>query len=473
MPRASPPAGIMRPMAEPDLSVRLLHTINVVVPLVFFMASIYLAAARPLRPSHRAAGQPGALVLLRGHRTADAPRAGLAAGRHPRAAGPPGRAGSLRRALAGLPDPPRPAWWGRRSGSPSARRSRVSIRASRAPDSARLRPCWRSPPSTCSGPSSSRGCTPLARRRDVAPALLLAGLLLVFAGLTTLWVRVEQRSRALEPFARVGRGAIGLLAVVIGLPVVVLMPLFWLESHLPLEAVPALHLGPMMALLLVCPCPGRGRERGGRRRRRRARRRAALARRAEAVSEGRGVVTAGDVSLFAAPRARVPRAAARDREPPAPGCGTSPGRWRRPAIGSVVIVGDDGAPVGIVTDRDLRGKVVAAGRDPAATAGGGRHVGAAGHGGARRLRLRGAPRDDPPRHPSPGGRGRRTAPRRRVEQRLPAAPGDASGDDGPRDRDGGVRRRARAARRAGHRAGAPAGRRGRDDRTTSGGSSPS
>jgi hypothetical protein len=29
-------------VAEPDLHVRILHTINVVVPLVFFMASIYL-----------------------------------------------------------------------------------------------------------------------------------------------------------------------------------------------------------------------------------------------------------------------------------------------------------------------------------------------------------------------------------------------------------------------------------------------
>ncbi len=85
----------------------------------------------------------------------------------------------------------------------------------------------------------------------VAPALFLAGVLLVFAGLTAIWVRVEQWSRALEPFTRVGRGAIALLAVVIGLPVVVLMPLFYLESYLPLEAVPALHLGPIMALLLV------------------------------------------------------------------------------------------------------------------------------------------------------------------------------------------------------------------------------
>jgi hypothetical protein len=39
--------------------------------------------------------------------------------------------------------------------------------------------------------------------------------------------------------------------IVIGLPVAVLMPLFWLESQLPLEAVPALHLGPVMALLLL------------------------------------------------------------------------------------------------------------------------------------------------------------------------------------------------------------------------------
>ena len=33
-------------------------------------------------------------------------------------------------------------------------------------------------------------------------------------------------------------------------------------------------------------------------------------------------------------------------------------------VGSVVIVGDDDVPLGIVTDRDLRSKVVAQGRDP-------------------------------------------------------------------------------------------------------------
>ena len=86
---------------------------------------------------------------------------------------------------------------------------------------------------------------------EVSSTAFLGGLLLVFAGTTTIWIRVERRSFALDPFRRVGRGAIGLLMVVIGLPAVVLMPLFWLESQLPLEAVPALHLAPVMALLLV------------------------------------------------------------------------------------------------------------------------------------------------------------------------------------------------------------------------------
>jgi CBS domain-containing protein len=39
----------------------------------------------------------------------------------------------------------------------------------------------------------------------------------------------------------------------------------------------------------------------------------------------------------------------------------------RERVGSVVVVDADGRPVGIVTDRDLRGKIVAGGRDPART----------------------------------------------------------------------------------------------------------
>jgi hypothetical protein len=77
------------------------------------------------------------------------------------------------------------------------------------------------------------------------------GLLVAFAGVTAIWIRVESQVRGLDPFRRVGRGAIGLLMVLIGLPALVLMPLFWLESQLPRDAVPALHIGSAMALLLV------------------------------------------------------------------------------------------------------------------------------------------------------------------------------------------------------------------------------
>jgi len=42
--------------------------------------------------------------------------------------------------------------------------------------------------------------------------------------------------------------------------------------------------------------------------------------------------------------------------------------FTREGIGSVVVTGADGAPVGIVTDRDLRHRIVADGRDPRATA---------------------------------------------------------------------------------------------------------
>jgi hypothetical protein len=90
-----------------------------------------------------------------------------------------------------------------------------------------------------------------AGRAALAPAVAMIGLLVVFAGMTALWVQVERGSRALDPFSRIGRGVLALLAVLIGLPIVVLMPLFWVESQIPLEAVPALNLGPVMALLLA------------------------------------------------------------------------------------------------------------------------------------------------------------------------------------------------------------------------------
>ena len=83
--------------------------------------------------------------------------------------------------------------------------------------------------------------------------MLLAGLLLLaLRGRDgALGPRWSSDPAGSIPFAGSAGERSALLAVVIGLPVVVLMPLFWLESQLPPEAVPALHLGPVMALLLV------------------------------------------------------------------------------------------------------------------------------------------------------------------------------------------------------------------------------
>jgi hypothetical protein len=96
------------------------------------------------------------------------------------------------------------------------------------------------------------GLYAIGSRAGVTSAALLAALLFLgFVGMTALWVRTEQQSWKLDPFRRIGRVAVALLGVVIGLPIAVLMPLFWLESQLPPEAVPILNLGPVMALLLI------------------------------------------------------------------------------------------------------------------------------------------------------------------------------------------------------------------------------
>ena len=85
----------------------------------------------------------------------------------------------------------------------------------------------------------------------IAPTAALLALGLAFGGVAALWIRVEQRFRSAGLVRRLGRGLIGLFAVVIGLPAAVLMPLFWLENQLPPEAVRELQLGPTMVLLLA------------------------------------------------------------------------------------------------------------------------------------------------------------------------------------------------------------------------------
>jgi hypothetical protein len=78
-----------------------------------------------------------------------------------------------------------------------------------------------------------------------------ACLLVVFALVTGLWVRTESRHAALGLVRRIGRAAGGLAMVLAGVPVAVMMPLFWLETVLPPEAGFARVLAPTMALMLI------------------------------------------------------------------------------------------------------------------------------------------------------------------------------------------------------------------------------
>jgi Flp pilus assembly protein TadB len=79
----------------------------------------------------------------------------------------------------------------------------------------------------------------------------LACLGVLFALVTALWLRTERRHRALEPLRRLGRAALGLVAVVIGTPIFVLMPLFWLDTRLPPEVGLNRLLAPIMVVVLV------------------------------------------------------------------------------------------------------------------------------------------------------------------------------------------------------------------------------
>ena len=85
----------------------------------------------------------------------------------------------------------------------------------------------------------------------LSPGAFLVCLGALFVLATALWVRVESRHRAFEPLRRLGRVAAGLMAIVIGTPMLVLMPLFWLDTQLPVEA--GLHqlLAPIMTLVLI------------------------------------------------------------------------------------------------------------------------------------------------------------------------------------------------------------------------------
>jgi hypothetical protein len=83
--------------------------------------------------------------------------------------------------------------------------------------------------------------------RRLPPGVFLACLALMFGMVTALWVQAERQNRGFDPVRRLGRVALGLVSVVFGVPALLLMPLFWLESHLP----PAAGLTPLLATAMT------------------------------------------------------------------------------------------------------------------------------------------------------------------------------------------------------------------------------
>jgi len=91
----------------------------------------------------------------------------------------------------------------------------------------------------------------VAGARYLSQGGFLACLVVLFPLVTWLWVRTEARHRALEPLRRLGRATLGLVAAILTIPMVTLMPLFWLDSQLPPEAGLSWLLAPIMSIVLV------------------------------------------------------------------------------------------------------------------------------------------------------------------------------------------------------------------------------
>ena len=81
--------------------------------------------------------------------------------------------------------------------------------------------------------------------------VFLACLLVVFVVVSTMWIRTEARHQGLRPLRRAGRAAGGLALAIVAIPVLVLMPLFWLDTQLPPEAGLRRLLAPIMTVTLL------------------------------------------------------------------------------------------------------------------------------------------------------------------------------------------------------------------------------
>ena len=91
----------------------------------------------------------------------------------------------------------------------------------------------------------------VAGLRYMSQAAFLACLVVLFALVTALWLRVEGHHRHLRPAGRFGRIVAGLVAVVIAVPIGVLAPVFWLDAQLPVEAGLHTRRGAVMVVVLI------------------------------------------------------------------------------------------------------------------------------------------------------------------------------------------------------------------------------
>ncbi len=88
--------------------------------------------------------------------------------------------------------------------------------------------------------------------RKIPEAIFLPLLVLLFAGVTRFWVRTESREGSgLALPRRAGRIALGLVASLIAVPVVVLTPLFAITNRLPPGTPLEGLVSRTMALLLI------------------------------------------------------------------------------------------------------------------------------------------------------------------------------------------------------------------------------
>lgn len=91
-----------------------------------------------------------------------------------------------------------------------------------------------------------------AGARWLSQGAFVASLVVFFGALTALWLHVEGSGGiGRDPVSRIGRATAALVVVVLGLPMLVLTPLFALQETLPAEARFDDVARPIMVLLLV------------------------------------------------------------------------------------------------------------------------------------------------------------------------------------------------------------------------------